>query len=102
MKDVISSVIEAENKADCIIKAAVEKAKALRNQGDGEAESIKQSAIGVEKLLRAKKMREAQNNAEKEFEKIVAAAQSNTESLRVSSLKNQDKAVELIITRVFN
>ena len=71
MNEVISSILEAENKADEIVALSLEKAKKIKAEGEQVAENIKNSAIARAKLRRATTTKEANDNAEKEYQKTI-------------------------------
>ena len=100
MEEIISSVLQAEQRAEDIIKSAAEKAKVIREQGDKEAENIKNSAVAVAKLSRAKKLREAEKAASAEYDKIMGEQQEYISLLSAAARKNMQKAAELLAERV--
>lgn len=100
MEEIISSVLQAEQRAEDIIKSAAEKAKVIREQGDKEAENIKNSAVAVAKLSRAKKLREAEKAASAEYDKIMGEQQEHISLLSAAARKNMQKAAELLAERV--
>ncbi len=101
MNEVISSILEAEKKAEeTIIKAQTE-ARALKISSDKSAEEIKEKAIEDFKLLRLKELEKAEDVACVEYDKIIKAGEEKANALveeaKVNLVKVADKIVEGII-----
>ncbi|MBO4251397.1 MAG: hypothetical protein J5911_01910 [Clostridia bacterium] len=67
MNEVIASILDAEKKAEEIVKNAAEKAKAIRANADGDGEKIKNGAVAVFKVHRTSSLRDAEKAAEGEY-----------------------------------
>lgn len=71
MNEVIASILEAEKKADEIIKNSLNKSKKIREDADIQGEKIKNGAVAVFKLRRASVIREAEKKADAVYEETV-------------------------------
>lgn len=68
MNEVIASILDAEKKAEEIVKTAMEKSKAIRETADADGEKIKNGAIAVFKLHRASALKDAEKKAAEEYD----------------------------------
>ena len=100
MVEIISSILEAEKKADGIIEIASEKAKKIKAEGDAQSEKIVSASIGVFKISRSKKLREAEKRAEAEYEKVLARENERTAEFAAAAQNRIEDAVSLIVKKV--
>lgn len=100
MTDIISSILEAEKKADEIIKSASEKSKKVRAEGDAQAEKIMNTAIYVFKVSRAKKIQDAEKDADKRYAEIINKENCKTEFFIESAEKAAEAVSENLVKKV--
>lgn len=98
MNDVISSILEAEKKADEMIQKAQADAKALKISSDKKSEEIKETAINDFKSLRAVELDKAEKEALEKYQEIIKLGEKKADELvenaKVNLLKVADKIVE--------
>ena len=98
MNDVISSILEAEKKADEMIQKAQADAKALKISSDKKSEEIKETAINDFKSLRAVELDKAEKEALEKYQQIIKLGEKKADELvenaKVNLLKVADKIVE--------
>lgn len=98
MNDVISSILEAEKKADEMIQKAQADAKALKISSDKKSEEIKETAINDFKSLRAVELDKAEKEALEKYQEIIKLGEKKADKLvenaKVNLLKVADKIVE--------
>lgn len=100
MQEVIASILDAENKADEILKTATEKSKEIKRTADDDGEKIKSGAIAVFKVHRASELNSAEKKADAEYESILAAGKSEAEKIAASTSKSIDKLAEEIVNKI--
>lgn len=81
MNEVISSILQAEEKAEHIVSLSAEKSKKIRSDGEAAAENIKNTAIAHAKLHKASDIAKAEEKADAEFDDIVKAGHAEAEKL---------------------
>ena len=93
MKEVISSILEAEARAESIIKDAADKAKKIIVSGEEKAEEIRSAAIEDFKAKRKADIAVAENIAAEKYAAAVEKGEKQAEELLVSvSGKIEDTA----------
>ena len=97
MQEVIASILDAESKADEIIKNAAEKSKEIKRTADDDGEKIKSGAIAVFKVHRAAELNSAEKKADEEYQSILAEGVAEAENIAAKASKSVDKlAVEIV------
>ena len=81
MNEIIASILDAEKKADEIVKGASEKSKTIRETADVSGEKIKNGAVAVFKVHRASMLKEAERAAEKEYDAVFTSGKSQAEEI---------------------
>lgn len=92
MNEVISSIIDAESKADEIISLSIEKSKKIKAEGESQAENIKNSAIAHSKLHRASANKEAEERAENEYKEIISAGNEKAGQI-ISAARSKTESI---------
>nr|MBO4518331.1 hypothetical protein [Clostridia bacterium] len=85
MNEVIASILDAEKKADEIVKSSLEKSKAVRQAADSDGEKIKNGAVAVFKLHRVSAIKEAEKKAASEYDKILEEGKSAADKILADS-----------------
>lgn len=100
MKEIIDSILKAEQQAEQIVADA--KVKAAKITGDGEAQVMKVNATSQEDVKNAKRSaaKAAQEEADELYAKRLAEARSEGEALVKEAEKNLDDAVNFIVGKV--
>ena len=97
MNEIIASILDAEKKAEEIVKNSNEKAKGIRQSADEEGEKIKNSAIAVFKLKRNAALAEAEKHAQQEYDDMVVKGKNLSEEIVKNSADMIDDCVENIV-----
>ena len=97
MNEIIASILDAEKKAEEIVKNSTEKAKDIRQSADEEGEKIKNGAVAVFKLHRSAELRDAEKRALKEYENIVTKGQASAEQIIKKTANEIDVCAEQIV-----
>lgn len=85
MNEIIASILDAEKKAEEIIKNSVENAKNIKSSADEEGEKIKNGAIAVFKVHRTAALKNAEQRAAQEYDSIVESGRLTAEEIVKSS-----------------
>ena len=94
MNEIISSILEAEKKAEEIVKMSAEKAKAIKQSADEEGEKIKNGAIAVFKLHRTAEIKSAEKRAASEYDAIIESGKGEIERIMKRSADKIEKFAE--------
>lgn len=97
MQEVIASILDAEKKAEEILKNATEKAKTIRQTADENGEKIKNGAIAVFKLHRASALKTAETDANGEYDAILKAGENDAEEISKTSVNKIDEYADEIV-----
>ena len=100
MNHIISSILEAEAKADEIISKSTEKAKAIILQGENDAENIKSEAITSLKDKRNEIISFAEEDAENRYQAIVSKGEIDTKKKIEKAKTNIEKASEYVLSEI--
>ena len=100
MNHIISSILEAEAKADEIVSLSTEKAKAIILQGDFDAEVIKNEAITSLKNKRKEILSLAEQDAESKYQVIINNGENDIKSKMGNAKLNVDKASDYILGEI--
>lgn len=100
MNDVISSILEAEKKADENILKAQEKAKIEIKNADSESERITSVAISTFKLKRKKALKKAEEDAEKKYNDIILEGDSKTTKIVEEAKPKVGEAIDAIVKEI--
>ena len=96
MDEIIASILDAEKKAEEIVRQASEKAKRVKEDADAESEKIKNGAVAVFKLRRTSAVREAEKKADALYEEVVNKGKKDAETVAVTAA-NANKIAEEIL-----
>ena len=100
MNEVIASILDAEKKADEIVKLSAEKSKSLRQTADFDGEKIKNGAVAVFKLHRVSAIKEAETKAASEYDKILAEGKSAADKILADSADKTDYFADKIVKNI--
>ncbi len=100
MIEVIASILDAEKKADEIVKSSVEKSKAVKQTADIDGEKIKNGTVAVFKLHRASALKEAEKRASVEYDKILAEGKTSAEKILSESADKIDYFADKIVKSI--
>ena len=102
MNEVIASILDAEKKAEEIVKQSVEKSKRIRQTADEEGEKIKNGSVAVFKLHRASALKDAEKKAAAEYDKITDAGKVDAENIAESSADKIEAIAKQIVKDIIN
>ena len=100
MNEVIASILDAEKKAEEIVKLSVEKSKSIRQSADEEGEKIKNGAIAVFKLNRASALKDAEKRANAEYDEIVSNGKKDAEKIKRNSADSTENFADSIVKEI--
>lgn len=100
MNEVIASILDAEKKADEIVKQSVEKSKKIRQSADEEGEKIKNGAVAVFKLHRASALKNSEKQAAAEYDKIMESGKNDADKIVALSAEKVDSFAEQIVKEI--
>jgi vacuolar-type H+-ATPase subunit H len=101
IKDVITSILEAEKKAEEIIKDANAKASDIVSRAKIEAENINRETREKLYACEEKKYAEAQQEGSAEAEKIINKGKEAAAQLELTANKNYSRAADFVMGRLF-
>ena len=97
MNEIIASILDAEKRADEIVKLSAEKAKAIKQSAEEEGEKVKNSAVAVFRLHRAAELKAAEERAAAEYDAVISEGKSEAEILlKKSSEKTESYSDEIL------
>lgn len=97
MNEVIASILDAEKKAEEIVKSAVEKSKTIRENADLDGEKIKNGAVAVFKVHRASSIKDAERAADAEYTAVFNDGKEKAEEvIKTASEKIDDYAEDVV------
>ena len=97
MNEIIASILEAESKADDIVKLSADKAALIRRTADDEGEKIKNGAVAVFKIHKAAAIKDAENRASEVYDEITRQGKEETEKLYNSVIGDADAIAAEIV-----
>lgn len=100
MQEVISSILQAEKKAEEIIEKATLDAKAQRLSGDAEAEKIRNQAIDSFKAHRVSVLQKAEQDAETAYNDAVKKGKDQSAQKVELAKSNLIKAADYLVDKV--
>lgn len=100
MDEIISSILDAEKKAEEILKNSTETAKSIILEGEGKAEDIKSDAIATLRAQKKQIIIDAELEAEKRYQEIVLKGSKEADEIIESANSNVDKACDFIVKEI--
>ncbi|MEG1519981.1 MAG: hypothetical protein RR458_03250 [Clostridia bacterium] len=100
VKEVISSILNAETQAEEIVKTAQIDARKMIEDANETAQKIKLEANGKMKEERKLELKRAADEAETKYNADIASAKVDADNLIADGKKRVSKAVEFIEGRV--
>ena len=97
MNEVIASILDAEQKAEEIVKLSLENSKKIKQDADFEADKIKNSAVTVFKIHRSAVLKDAEKKAEELYEKTIEDGKSYAEKIFSDAEKKAEKISDEIV-----
>ena len=97
---VIGSILEAEARADEIVKEANFRAKADLSAADEQAENIRENAIDASKKLRKEKLKQAETAAQARDLERMKEGNAQSEALKTAARPRIEEAAENIAKKV--
>lgn len=97
MDNVISSILEAEKKADEIIASAAEKAKNIILEGESAAEKIRETAVWSFKAQKKGALLSAEKKASEEYNRIIETGKNKAQDVYTAAVKKSAKAADELI-----
>ena len=100
MNEIISSILDAENKAEEIVKKANEDAKKILLESENDAENIKNNAIYVQKVHASSSIKKANEKANEEYDKIILEGQKDAEKIVESAKPKMQEVANKILEKI--
>ena len=100
MQEIISSILQAEKKAEEIIENALSEAKSKKLAGDATAEQIKNSAVENFKANRVSVLSKAEQDAELAYNDAVRKGREESMGKVEQARANLFKAADFIVEKV--
>ena len=97
MNEIISSILDAEKKAEDMIATANENAKIKKQNIEEEVENVKSSAVLSFSELKNKEIEKAEKKAEAEYDKIIKEAEIKVKEYKDSVLSKTESVVDELI-----
>ena len=97
MNEVIASILDAEERAEEIIKLSSEKSALIRKSADEEAEKIKNGAVALFKLHRNSAIKDAENRALDEYNAIMESGKNEAEKIKTAASDKLDALADNIV-----
>lgn len=98
MKEVITSILQAEKQGEELVKDALLEAKEILLSAEGEKENLKRNNEQTIKQMVSYEMRNAEKMATEDYNKVIAVAKEECEKF-IENNKNKTKELETIIVR---
>ena len=102
MKEIITSILQAEEFAKEIEKEALTKAQKITIERDAESENLKAKAVTTSALERKKALIDAENDAKIKYEEIISKAKDEAEGMLVASKEKVDQLSERLAKEIVN
>ena len=100
MKEVITSILEAESKAEEIVKTAQDKSKELLLKGETEADELKEKTIAFVKAKRKDVLKGAEVEANKNYNARISQGEKKAEELINTAQDKIDAVAENIVKEI--
>ncbi len=100
MNEIISSILEAEKKADSLVSEAQANAKKSVLFADAEGEKIKENAIDSFKTARKEALLKAEKDGDELYGKIASDGEKQAEEITALAKNNLEKTADLIIKEI--
>ena len=97
MDEIIASILDAEKRAEEIVRQSAEKAKRIKEDADAESEKIKNGAVAVFKLRRTSAIKEAEKKADALYEEVITKGKKDAEAVAVAAAAGADKQAKEIL-----
>ena len=102
MNEIIASILDAEKKAEEIVKNAAEKSKNIRANADIDGEKIKNGAVAVFKVHRASEIKGAERTAETEYDAVFNNGKLQAEELVKTASEKIDAFAEDVVKEIID
>ena len=100
MDEVISSILEAEKKADSLVVEAQDNAKKAVLAADTEGERIKANAVESFKIHRKAALADAEKRGETEYAKIIARGEKRAKEVEAAARDNIETAADAVVKEI--
>lgn len=97
MQEVIASILDAEKKAEEILKNAAEKARTIRHDADENGEKIKNGAVAVFKVHRASAYKTAESKSDDDYNAIIENGKGDADKIAESSINKINSYADEIV-----
>ena len=101
MNEVIGTILEAEKRAEEIVRAAEEKAKTILAEGEREAEQLNEDAKRSFLAYREETIAAAEQSADERYRAILEQGKGEADALRASCRPRTAKAAHDVVRKVF-
>lgn len=101
MNEVIGTILEAEARAEEIVRAAQEEAKNILAEGERAAEQVSAEANGSRLFSREQTLAAAQQSAEERYRAILAEGARRAEGFRAACAQKVPAAAQDVLQKVF-
>ncbi len=100
MNEIISSILEAESRAETILLQSAENSKKIIADADVRSDEIKERAVSVFKMHRKSEIKKAELRAEKLYGEKLCDGEKAAEELVKEANLNLDAAAQFILSKV--
>ena len=97
MNEIIASILDAEKKAEEIVKNAAEKSKTIRANADIDGEKIKNGAVAVFKVHRASIIKDADCTEETEYDTVFNNGRAQAKEIIKTASAKADAFLEDVV-----
>ena len=102
MKEIITSILQAEEFAKEIEKDALIEAQKIANERDAESEKTKATAVTTSALERKKKLIDAESDAKNQYEDIMAKAKEEIAEITTTAMEKVDQLSDRLAKEIIN
>ncbi|MBR5388331.1 MAG: hypothetical protein IK147_02540 [Clostridia bacterium] len=100
MNEVISSILQAEEKAENIVNLSAEKAKKIKLDGERAAETVRNTAVARAKVHKASEIAKAEEAADALYNAAIDKGTLDAEKTFEETKKKTDAIASEIVERI--
>ena len=100
MKEIISSILSAEAKAEEIVKTAQEQAKQIILDADRSSDEIMETTVSEFKTYRKSEIIKAENLAENKYNEILFLGEKKAEKVSVEARNKVDSVADYVLKEI--
>jgi len=100
IKEVIDSILEAEEQAENIRQEGIAEAKAIVSQAEQEALSIRNAGYSEAKAKSESILEKGNGESTQAVKELLRKSENTADAIRKAAEKNMDKAIDYIVGRL--